>query len=281
MALFPDPLSAILGAIDSQNNVNLIASQYSFSNPTPYSDPTGQTNTQITLTANSADCPYTGSVTVSYNRLNLADLATMLPTPLKFHGLSRALDVAAAMNQFYGLNFNGANDIQDNQISINPDGSGLVNLIAQPNSLGWYGSVQLSFIAGNFDLAASISQPVLPGLMYPARDESKAFAEMYSYWRDFSSQTAPLQLLNTSTTDFTQLASVLQQITGNSWQPTGTSRYSLQNAVVLYNGRTTGRTDCNTAYYDVAIVQLDPTANLGYSGNLILHYSPPGSDMIG
>jgi hypothetical protein len=286
MALFQDPLTAILGAIDSQNNISLVPDQYTFSNPTPFADPSGKTNTQMTITTNSVQSPYTGSVTVSYTRLDLATLATLLPLPLKFNGLSTVMDVVNAINKFFGTNFVAA-DIVDGPLTVGSDGSGNVTLTAQANSLGWIGTVTLPFIAGNYDLAVVIKQPVLPGLMYPERDETKPFGECYSYWRNFSAQSAQLQALVTSPLDTTTLASILATNTGSAWVDNAAARYSVQNATLVYSGPTSGapldssgNPTVNPYYADVLIVQLDPTASLGYSGKLIMHYSPPGSDGI-
>lgn len=277
--LFPAPLDAILAAIKAQNGVDLVRAQYLFSNPIAVANPNGN-NTEITVTANSPESPYTGSVTVNYRRLDLANLATLLPLPLKFSGITTVAQAATALNAMFGLNFVMADDLVAGDLNVAVDGSGTLTLTAKANSLGWIGTVDLPFVLGNLPLATIITQPSLPGLLYPNRDVSKPFGEMYSYWRDFTAQSTALAGITTSAPDLAALAALLQQNTTHAWTAAASGRYSVKDAVVTYNGDTAGRTDCNTAYLKVCIVTLDPTASLGYSGQLFLHYTPPGSDGI-
>lgn len=290
MALFPDPLTSILAAIAAQNpGVNLIASQYGFGDPTPYTDPNGVTNTSMTITPNTPESPYTGTVTIYYFRWRLQDLLKQLPLPLKFNGLTTVMQMATKMNSYFGTNFTAA-DLVDGPVTVAADGSGTLTLTAQANSLGWVGTVDLPFVLGNFDLATTLTNTTLPGLMYPERDETKPYAEAYSYWRDFSPQYALLQNHTTADTDLTDIATALTQNAASAqvtWVTTGTTRYSLAGASITYNGTTaaypldaSGNTQVNTKYSNVMTVLLDPVQNIGYSGTLYLHYNVPGSDGI-
>jgi len=285
MALFPDPLTSILAAISAQNpGVSLIASQYTFGNPTPYTDPNGLTNTSMSITPNTPESPYTGTVTITYFRWQLQDLLNQLPLPLKFNGLNTALAMAQKMNTYFGTNFT-ASDIVDGPVTVAGDGSGTLTLTAQANSLGWVGTVNLPFVLGNFDLGTVITTTALPGLMYPERDETKPFAEAYSYWRDFSPQETLLVNHTTADTDLTDIATALTQNAGNSqvvWTTTGQTRYSLAGATITYNGTTAayptnsdGSARVNTSYSNVMTVLLDPVQNIGYTGTLFLHYNVP------
>jgi hypothetical protein len=279
MSLYPAPLDAILAAVDSQNNVTLVESQYTFGLPTPYTDPTGQTNTQLTITAIDPDSPYTGAVTVNYTRLNLADLATLLPQPIQGNGWQTVADFWAVLNNNFGLNF-VAGDLNDSDaLTIASDGSGNCTLTAQPNSLGWIGTVTLPFIKGNYDLATTVTVTTLPGLMYPNRDETKPYGELYSYPRDMTPYASDLSQVSPSNPNLTAVAGDLSAQSGNMWVTNAPGRYSLQNATVAYNGTVAGFTPVggssttpNPAYQNVLVIQLDPTASLGYSGWLFLHY---------
>ncbi|MDR3392203.1 MAG: hypothetical protein P4L77_10775 [Sulfuriferula sp.] len=288
MALFPDPLTSIYAAIQTQNGITLDPTQYGLTNPTPYTDPAGLTNTQLTLSPNTVQSPYVGSVTVSYFRWLLSDLLKQLPLPLKFNGLTTALTMAQAMNTYFGTNFTAA-DIVDGPVTVNPDGSGTLTLTAQANSLGWVGTVNLPFILGNFNLATAIAVTALPGLMYPERDETKPYGEAYSYWRDFSASQATLVTHTPADTDLTDVANALSLNAGSgvTWVLTGASRYSLAGASITYNGTTaaypldsSGNPQVNLAYSNVMTVLLDPVQCTGYSGTLIMHYNVPGSDGI-
>lgn len=288
MALFPDPLTSIYAAIQTQNGITLDPTQYGLSNPTPFTDPSGLTNTQLTLSPNTVQSPYVGSVTVSYFRWLLSDLLKQLPLPLKFNGLTTALTMAQAMNTYFGTNFTAA-DIVDAPVTVNEDGSGTLTLTAQANSLGWVGTVNLPFILGNFNLATAITTTALNGLLYPERDETKPYGEAYSYWRDFSASQATLVTHTTADTDLTDVANALSLAAGSgvTWVLTGASRYSLAAASITYNGTTaaypldsSGNEQVNTAYSNVMTVLLDPVQCTGYSGTLIMHYNVPGSDGI-
>lgn len=292
MALYPDPLATVFAAIQSQNGITLDQTQYNVSAPTAYSDPSGVTNTQVTITPNTPNSPYVGSVTVSYFRWQLSDLLTQLPLPLKFNGLTQVADFCAKMNTYYGTNFTTA-DIVDGPVTVGSDGSGTLTLTATSTSYGWVGTVNLPFILGNFDLAASTAVTTLPGLMYPERDETKPYGEAYSYWRDFSAQESLLQPYAAGAagaSDLTNLGTALTQNVNTSqvvWSTAGPGRYSLANAAITYNGTTAaypldsfGNAQVNLAYSNVLVVALDATQNIGYSGSLIMHYNVPGSDGI-
>lgn len=279
MALYPAPLTAILGAIAAQNNgITLDPSQYIFGLPTQFIDPTGATNTSLNITVNTVDSPYQGSVTVTYKRLDLADLAVLLPQPIQGNGWVTVADFWAVLNANFGLNF-VAGDLNDTDVLvIDGIGSGSVTLTAQPNSMGWMGTVTLPFIKGNFDLSTVVTVTTLPGLMYPNRDETKPYGELYSYWRDLSQWQADLESLTTATTDFDLLCTDLTAATGNAWVDNAQGRYSLQGATIVYNGSTAAFTPVagsattpNPSYQNVLVVQLG-SGSLGYSGFLFLHY---------
>lgn len=280
MSLYPRPMDAILGAIATQNGgVTLVEDEYTFGAPTPWTDPSGLTNTQLSITAIQPDSPYQGTVTVNYKRLNLADLTQLLPLPIQGNGWLTVADFWAVLNSNFGLNF-VAGDLNDaTALVIAGDGSGSVTLTAQANSMGWVGSVTLPFIKGNFDLATTVTVTTLPGLVFPNRDETKPYGEMYSYWRDMTAYEADFTPITTATTDLTQVATDLTAQSGNTWLTGASGRYSLQNATVAYNGTVAdftpivnSSTTPNPSYQNVLVIALDPTASLGYSGWLFLHY---------
>lgn len=280
MALYPAPLTAILGAIAEQNGgVTLNPSQYTFGTPAQHDDATGATNTSLSITVSDPTAPYVGSVTVYYTRLNLADLATLLPQPILGNGWVTVADFWAVLNATYGLNF-VAGDLNDTDpLTIASDGTGSVTLIAKPGSLGWIGEVTLTFAKGNFNLGAMVTQTTLPGLLYPNQDITKPFGELYSYWRDMSAYQADLFAIPAGSNNLTQLAADLSAVTGNAWTNTAASRYSLQGATVAFNGPVSQFTPLpdslctpNPAYQYVLVVKLNPSSSLGYSGYLFLHY---------
>jgi hypothetical protein len=278
--LYPAPMTAILGAIAAQNKgVTLVPSQYTFGAPTPYADPQGVTNTSMLITVAEVTAPYQGAQTVYYTRLKLADLAALLPLPILGHGWVTVADFWAVLNANFGLNF-VAGDLNDSTaLVIGSDGSGSVTLTAQPNSLGWIGSVTLPFAAGGYDLSTTLTGTALPGLLYPTTDLSKPFGELYSYFRDMTPYQADMQQYNTASNNLTQLTTNLKTLTGDAWINTAASRFSLQGAAIQFNGLVSAFTPIagelctpNPAYQYVLVVKLNPTYSLGYSGYLFLHY---------
>jgi hypothetical protein len=279
MALYPAPLTAILGAIAALNKgVTLDPSLYTFGTPTPFADPQGVTNTSMLITVAEVTAPYQGSQTVYYTRLNLSDLVSLLPQPIPVNGLAKVSDFWAVLNANYGLNF-VAGDLNDNDpITVGSDGSGSVTLTAQSGSMGWIGQVTLNFIAGNYNLATVVTGTALQGLLYPSQDLSKPFGELYSYWRDMTAWQADLQQITTATSDLTTLTADLKACTGDSWINTAAGRFSLQGAAVTYNGPVVAFTPIsgtlmtpNPAYTYVLVIQLG-SGSLGYGGYLFLHY---------
>jgi hypothetical protein len=281
MALYPAPLTAILGAIAAQNKgVTLDPSLYTFGAPTPYADPQGATNTSMLITVAEVTAPYQGSQTVYYKRLNLSDLAQLLPMPIQCNGIATVADFWALLNANFGLNF-VAGDLNDSTaVTVGSDGSGSVTLIAQANSLGWIGQVTMTFIAGNYNLANVVTGTALAGLMYPNQDLTKPFGELYSYWRDMTAWQTDLQKIQVGQTDLTTLTNDLKACTGDAWTNTAAARYSLQGASVVYNGTTkafvpiagTVMTPNVNGYTYVLVVQLSATSSLQYGGYLFLHY---------
>lgn len=278
--LYPAPLTAILSAISAQNKgVTLTPSLYTFGTPTPYADPQGIENTSMLITVNDVTAPYQGAQTVYYRRLNLSDLAILLPQPIFGNGWATVADFWAVLNAQFGLNF-VAGDLNDSTpLVIASDGSGSVTLTAQPNSMGWIGSVTLPFQAGNYNLATVATNTTLTGLLYPNTDAGKPFGELYSYFRDMTPYQADLQKYTTASNDLTALTNDLKALTGNAWTNTAAAQYSLQGASVVYNGPVNtfvalSDSICtpNPAYQYVLVVKLNKSYSLGYSGYMFLHY---------
>lgn len=269
MSLYKDPLEAIFKAAETQNNITLKRDQYTLSQPAVYVDSTGKTNTEITLTARSPASPYEGSVIMHYRRLDLATLTSYLPSPILGHNLATINDVIALMNKNYGLNFVTA-DLVPGNISLTND-VGVVTLTAQPNSLGWIGTVDLIFGRGSIDINTVITVKSIQGMVYPNRDETKPFGEMETYWRDFTAHAAVLDAQSPETFDLEAIRTVLAAVTGKAWVSQATGRYSLMGATVTYCGLTTGFPRANTDRGFICVVQLG-VGSLGLSGDLFLHY---------
>ena len=272
MSLYKDPLEAIFKAAETQNKITLNRNQYTLSDPVLYVDPAGKTNTEIVMTANNPASPYEGSAPLHYTRLDLASLATYLPSPILGHSLATITDVLNLLNKNYGLNFVVA-DLEPGDVSLTND-VGVVTLTAKPKSLGWFGTVDLLFSRGNIDINTAITVKSIPGMIYPNRDESKPFGEMETYWRDFTDYTAVLDAQSPEVFDLAAIRDVLTAVTGKTWVSDATGRYTLWQAIVTYRGLTSGYPKSNQERGYVCVIKLGPPS-LGLSGDLILHYGLP------
>lgn len=270
MALYKDPVSAIFAAIQAQNSLVLVPGEYTFGQPVAIPAPTGDYNTEIELTATSPASPYEGAVTIQYRRLDLADLATFLPQPIRAHGIATMADVANVLNANFGFAF-VSSDLVAGPVNSLTNDYGDITITAAANSKFVIGSVTLSFAKGGIDIDTVMQQKQLPGLIYPAPDETKSYGQTYSYWRDFTAHEAALSAITVGASDLTTVASALTAVTTHNWVTNANARYSLLGASVIYNGLAAGRTDANQSYQNVLIIALG-AGSLGYSGRLVMHY---------
>lgn len=280
MALYPDPATAIYQAAVAANpGTTLNPSDYTLGTPAPYTDPSGLTNTAITITAATGSSAYQGSVTVNYTRLDLSTLLEFIPQPVMANGLNTIQDVANWLNARFGLNFVAADFAAQSITPLETTPSAVYTLTAQANSLGWVGTVGIQFALGAFDLNANTPNKVLNGMPYTNGNQNLLPAEMYSYWRDFSSQAPQLAAVNlgAAQADLDAVAVILATVTGDAWTATATGRFSLMGATITYNGLTSTNPLTNPHYADCLTVVLGTGQGQGYAGTLLLHYTANAS----
>lgn len=269
MAIYQRPIDAILAAIRDLNGPLLVEEQYTFGIPTAMVIPTPTQNTDLLITAIVPGSPYQGGVTVQYKRLDLSELNILLPLPIAGPSFLTTRDVAVSLNNSHGMNF-VESDLENTPVEL-VDGTGAVTLVAKPESLGWIGQVTLQVKKGNYQIDDYVTVKSLPGLNYPGHDVTKPFAEVYSYWRDFSVKKTELATIALGGSSLATLATVLTAVTGDAWVTSGVSRFSLEGAIVDFNGLTLGKAEYNSSYISALRVTLSES-NLGYSGQLVLHY---------
>ncbi|MNQ12045.1 hypothetical protein D3C85_249440 [compost metagenome] len=274
MALYKRPLDEILGAIKTLNNVELIAGEYTFGTPTAVAPDASGTNTSMLVTALNPLSPYDGSTTIRYKRLDLADLLILISSNIKGYDISTTDDFVAMLNKRHGIGFEPG-DIVSSPLSL-VDGAGEVTLVAEPDSMGWIGTVTFSLALGAQPLSDVITVTQLPGLNYPSAQITKPYASVgYSYWRNMSDYYATLSTVVTGQDSLGIIKDALVAASGDAWQLVGASRFSLDGAVVSYAGPTSGEPISNQDYDNVIIVDLDDTKSLGWSGQLVLHFNDP------
>jgi hypothetical protein len=274
MSLYPDPLEAVVESIETLNpGVQLAVNEYNFDPSTAIPEEASGVNTQIHISAKGASTPYAGAVDIKHIRLKLSDLTTLIPSEIAVSNITTTFDLALAINKFYGTNFTTADIVTSDAGLV--DGAGDVTLVAKPTSRGWIGQVTFHVTKGRIPLTDVITVTRLPGLNYPDPYEAKPFGIAYTYWRDYSLQYAILDVLQTGAQgDLEAVKDAMVNTTGDAWVTTGSSRYSLEGAEILYVGDTSGYPEFNQNYEKGVVVKLS-AACLGYSGRLFLHYNLP------
>lgn len=273
MALYPDPLDSILGSIKALNSgTELGRDEYIFDAPVAIIPEANGINTSLRISAKDVSSPYAGEVTVKHIRLNLADLLILVPPDIKVSGIATTLDFATQLNRIYGTRID-ATDIDNTAVALTA-GTGTVTLVAKPTSRAWIGTVTFNVSPGRYKLEDYLLTVNLPGLDYPDPYEGKAFGNAYAYWRNFSPKYAELDTVTVETPDWNLIRDVLINLTGDAWVSTGSARYTLEGAQVLYVGAVAGYPELNQTY-DKAVVLKLGTACLGLSGRMFLHYNEP------
>lgn len=296
MILYKDPVDEIFDGVAAKNpGVVLVRDHYDLGPPIAVTNLNG-TNTTISITSNTEASAYEGSEVVRYRRLDLSALGTMLPATLEVANPDNTAAIQNALTSRYGIPFYNGDLIQETYNLV--DGTGSISLRASSGSLRWIGQVSLQIVPAKPALSSVVTVTTLPGYVYPHPDQTRPFAKMYSYWRDFSAayavegnagvlqSDALLPWYNNVNPEFSvdaleSLAAAMAQITGDPWVHDVTSRYSLANADIWYIGEVANVQLAMDASYKVndvdyshvCVITLDATSNLGYNGELYLHFN--------
>lgn len=128
--------------------------------------PTGK-NTSLVVSAG-ANTEYVGSVTVNYNRLDLAGFETNYgSTSLVVPEGATAAQIVAAFNAFYDASLD-TSDYVDNAPGIPPDYDGeTYTLVAAAGSLAYINSVVLDIQLATTQLSSILTVTDLNGLTFP------------------------------------------------------------------------------------------------------------------
>ena len=276
MSLYKSPLQAVVESINRLNNLDLIAEEYNFSAPDALATPRGAINTEVTLTAKGINSAYSGTVTVGYQRLDLASLATQVTLVVPLMSAETTHDIAFALNRTFGTAF-GVGDIVLRTLTTEEKTfPSTVNLVAAPGSYGWIGSVDVGTRPGGYQLPTYLTNRALSGMNYPSPVTTRPYAHMYSYWRDFSDHYAGLSTVQEGTAQLEAVRQALQTLTGDAWVLSGQARYSLEGATVTNVAEIRLNPDNYNDTYDFGItVLLDDTKSLGLTGSLVLHFNEP------
>lgn len=277
MSLFPDARPQIIAEANRLNNIALKMSDIVFQVPTPASGGTTTKNTTVVLRA-SPSAPYTDSVPVNYDRL---DLATVFAhTPVNTYAKVRAFkpatihDLIPALNLTYGTEFS-ANDIEDGPLTL-VDGGGTALIKAKPGSFTWLGEFTVTVAPGDMNLEREVVSTNLNGLNYPSGQSVKGQAEVYSYRYDCSAYGDVLEGIEVPEGGLPVnqvLADFVSDITGDTWVLDGSVDFSLEGAVVKYNGTNSLEFVESNKNFDY-LIEIDLSASCAnFAGTLRFHYN--------
>lgn len=294
MSLYITAKQSILDAANNQNATKLTATDVSFGQPTVAPDDvvtTSGKNTQIRLTGNGTT--WTGTVVVNYTRLNLSDIVTLTSDTLRVAAVSSTKELINYLNYLYGMLLT-EDDIVDEPITLDAQGSGTATINAAAGSLGWVGSVTLKLVKGDAIVDFTLTETSLDGLNYPSGQSTKGQAILVFYPFDFTSLKPTIDKLpegtvfNNATGDMGDFLNGINTISGLTWvilnQPTTAQKIrNLMYGKVTYNGLNSPEFDTNQDYKYAMFIQLSdgsPNAiagnyNSGYYGSLVLHYNDP------
>lgn len=275
MSLYKDPVTTLLNVVGSSNGgLVLNREDYDFINPRV--NDTGlhpSHNSHVNITANNAVAPYQGEVEIFYNRLDLADLGRLVTLTLKAPSVTTSHDLLPFLNARFGTNIETTDVVlvaAEDHVDYKT-----VQLTAETNSLGWIGTVLVNVAQGDIPLANYLTVTALPGLDYPTPYATLPFAQMYSYWRNFSEHVNYLKTLTAGQAIPQELATIMTGITGDTWYFTGYHEFSLQGAQILFAGKASDNGLCNPNYDYALQVRLNHDNAFGITGDLIIHFSDP------
>lgn len=284
MAYQAPSVQDFMALLNSANSTSFVAGDFDFSTPKviagTWQEAATNKNTAVRVVGK-AGGKYQGKVDILYDRLKLDDLVhvkgwrALADTPASAHAL------IAPISYFTGIQLT-VDDIEDNPVVDNGDGSFTATITAKAGSYGWTGSVPLSIKQGGVSLITSITQPLLPGIDYPTENDTDTFALVYMYPHDFTQYHDALEAISEGVLSDANSAMLVDAFkvvdTGpnkSSWNnnPVGVI-WSLAGATVTYNGLNGADLPTNPAYKYVMGLKLRTDVTTP-SGQFYIHYNDP------
>jgi len=279
MSLYKPSLDVMVESINRLNKLDLVASEYIFEAPIAIT-PVGQFNTTIVLTAKNQETAYSGSETFRYHRNPLSDLAAQVTLMVPVKEPQSTSDIIAAMNKRYGTLLTDKDVLIRALTDEEKVHNAVVELEALPTSLAWTGTVSVGTRPGGYQLADYLKVTRLNGLRYPAATTTRPYAQIYSYWRDFTTSYEQLKDIVVGDAPLEVLGPLLKTQTGDDWKTEGISRFSLAGATIRMVGICADHpTEANPKYDRFIKVVLVDANCLGMTGELTLHFNEPDPDL--
>ncbi len=274
MSLYKDPVTTLLEVVGNYNGISLDPEDYDFINPQP--NTTGKhpnQNSRVLLKANNNFAPFQGEIEIFYNRLSFADLAKLVTMTIRAPSVTSSHDLLPYLNDRFGLNIDETDVVYVTAKDLS--GYKTVELTAVPESLGWFGTVTVSVAQGDIPLQDHLINTELSGLSYPTPYASLPFAQMYSYWRDFSEHVDYLKTIVAGQPIPQELADILTSVTGDVWTKSGYSQFSLGGATIVWAGKAVENGIMNSDYDYGIQIRLNHDDAYGITGDLIIHSNDP------
>ena len=291
MSAFQLPsLTDLINQINAANGTSFAAANLSFSDPKVVSG-TWQglsSDRNSAIRATGVGPTYQGNVVVLYDRLDLGQLANLPGIQnLAVNNPSTTYDILPDLYYYTGIQFTEA-DLQDLPITLT-DGAGQVQLSADPNSIGWQGSVMLNVVAGGTPIDVALAVPQMAGLNYPVADASAPpataiYGPVYLYPYDFTSWQSEFLTYTAGVINSTQASEILSAIqtvdvgTGKSlWvaDSNNATSWELTGATIVSNGlNNPSELPTNPNFKYVMVLQLAAQVTTP-AGLLYLHYNDP------
>jgi hypothetical protein len=281
-------LDDLLQLINTNNTLTLKSTDITWSKPQvvagSWREQATLKNTAARVTADPASA-FQGSVTQLYDRLKLSDLASFAGFRVLGPATATAVhELLTSIAYTTGLRFT-TDDLEN--LSITTENSKRYAVLsAKPTSLGWIGSLKTEVIPGGVQLDTVVTQPVLPGLLYPnpeAVPGTDTMGSVYLYGYDFTAYYPDINGLipgPLALADATKMVAMLKAVDVSAgktlWttDPAATA-WSLDGAVITRNGlNNTATLPTNPAYKYVLGIQPKSTLT-SPKGVMYLHYNDP------
>lgn len=281
-------LDDLLQLINANNGIALQKTDISWSAPQvvagSWREQATTKNTAARVTADPASA-FQGSVIQLYDRLDIASLINF--AGFRVLGAPEATTVHQLLpNIKYTTGVPFTTDDLENLSITTEDNKRYAVLSAKPTSQGWIGSLRMEVLSGGVQLETAVTQPVLPGLLYPnpeAVPGTDTMGSVYLYGYDFTAYFPDISELipgPLALADATKMVAMLKNVDVSSgknlWTTdAGAAAWSLDGAVISRNGlNNTNTLPTNPAYKYV--LGITPKSTLtSPKGIMYLHYNDP------
>lgn len=278
----------LLQAINANNGTAFTKTDIVYSDPQvvagSWREQTTAKNSVMRVTA-AEGSNYQGSATQLYDRLSIASLANF--AGFRVTAPASATTVHALLDNIaYATGVRFTTDDLENLSITTEDDKRYAVLSAKPTSLGWVGNLRAEVVLGGVALDTALTQPVLPGLLYPnpeAVPGTDTMGSVYLYGYDFTTYFNDINGLvpgALQAADATKLVAMLKAVDVSAGKALWTTdaaatAWSLDGAVIVRNGlNNTSTLPTNPAYKYVLGIQLKASVTTP-KGVMYLHYSDP------